>query len=431
MWGWKWGWRMARITDVKARSIKPGDKPIADGAVPGLRLWPSKARGHEKSWGYGKWILRFQSPVTNTRRDMGLGTYPATTIAMVRDLGTAARRLIDKGLDPINEREAERAAKVAARDAMTFEKAARKVHDEQKPGWKNPKHADQWINTLETYAFPSIGKSKVADLGVKDFAEVLRPIWLTKPETATRVKQRCHAVMKWCCAHGSVTGNPVDVVTELLPKQPGKAVRVQHHPSMPWRLVPAFVTASLRGDAPGVARSALEFLILTAGRSDEVRSITWSEVDLEAKIWTVPASRMKARVAHRVPLSTRAVEILEAQRAAHPETELVFPAPTGAALWDMALTQFLRDEKATSDTPDRFATAHGFRSSFRDWASEQGYSRDVAERALAHAIKDETEAAYHRTDLLDQRRIVMEAWAKHICSKGIAETNVVSIRASA
>jgi len=404
---------------------------VADGTVPGLRLWPSNAKGTATSWGHGKWILRYQSPLTGTRREMGLGTYPMTSIATARELGMAARRLIDKGLDPINEREAERAAKVAARDAMTFEKAARKVHDEQKPGWKNPKHADQWINTLETYAFPSIGKSRVADLGVKDFAEVLRPIWLTKPETATRVKQRCHAVMKWCCAHGSVAGNPVDVVTELLPKQLGKAVRVQHHPSMPWRLVPAFVTASLRGDTPEVTRSALEFLILTAGRSDEVRSITWSEVDLESKIWTVPASRMKAKVAHRVPLSTRAVEILEAQRAAHPEAELVFPTPTGLALWDMALTQFLRDEKAQSDNPKRSATAHGFRSSFRDWASEQGYSRDLAERALAHAIKDETEAAYHRTDLLDQRRIMMEAWAKHVCGHGAAESNVVPIRANA
>ncbi len=422
---------MARITDVRARSIKPGDKPIADSSVPGLRLWPSKARGHEKSWGYGKWILRFQSPVTNTRRDMGLGTYPTTTIAMARDLGTAARRLIDKGLDPIIEREAELAAKVAARDAMTFEKAARKVHDEQKPGWKNTKHADQWINTLETYAFPSIGKCKVAELCVKDFAEVLRPIWLTKPETATRVKQRCHAVMKWCCAHGAVTGNPVDVVTELLPKQPGKAVRVKHHPSMPWCLLPGFVTASLRRDTPDVTCIALEFLILTAARSDEVRSITWSEVNLESKIWTVPASRMKAKVAHRVPLSTRAVEILEAQREAHPEAELVFPSPTGVVLGDMILTQYLRDEKAKSDTTGRFATAHGFRSSFRDWASEQGYSRDLAERALAHAIKDETEAAYHHTDLLDQRRIMMEAWCKHVCGQAAPATNVVQLRASA
>lgn len=422
---------MARITDTKARAIKLGDKPIADGTVPGLRLWPSKARGREQSWGHGKWILRFKSPVTNTRREMGLGTYPLTSIAAARDLGIAARRLIDKGQDPIEAREAERAARAVARDAMTFEKAARKVHDEQKPGWKNPKHADQWINTLETYAFPSIGKSKVADLGVKDFADVLRPIWLIKPETATRVKQRCHAVMKWCCAHGAVSGNPVDVVTELLPKQPGKAVRVKHHASMPWRLVPAFVMASLRGDTPEVTHSALEFLILTAGRSDEVRSITWSEVDLTSKVWTVPASRMKAKVAHRVPLSNRAVEILEAQREAHPEAELVFPSPTGVVLGDMVLTQFLRDEKAQSDTLGRFATAHGFRSSFRDWASEQGYSRDVAERALAHTIRNETEAAYHRTDLLDQRRIMMEAWAKHVCGQGIADTNVVSIRASA
>ena len=158
--------------------------------------------------------------------------------------------------------------------------------------------------------------------------------------------------------------------------------------------------------------------------------MTWSEVDLKSKTWTVPPGRMKAKVAHRVPLSARAAEILEAQRTANPQAELVFPSLTGKVLADSVLTQFLRDEKATSDDPKRSATAHGFRSSFRDWASEHSYSRDLAERAIAHVVKDETEAAYHRTDLLDRRRPMIEAWSKHVCGEGVI-TNVVSIRAMA
>src|ERR1019366_5207486 len=187
---------MTQITDLKAKKVAPGDKPVADGSIPGLRLEPGSAKGQ------GKWILRFVSPVTNKRRDMGLGTYPEVGIADARIRGMAARQSIANGKDPIEERDADRAARKGVAEAMTFEQAARQVHEEQKPGWKNPKHADQWINTLRDYAFPKIGKRKVADLAPADFAEVLRPIWLAKPETASRVKQRCHAIMKWVWAHG-------------------------------------------------------------------------------------------------------------------------------------------------------------------------------------------------------------------------------------
>lgn len=411
---------MSVITDLMAKKAAPKGAPIADGTIQGLRLEPGPTKGK------GKWIIRYLSPTTNKRRDMGLGTYPEVAIPEARRRGLEARRLIASGVDPIDARQA---SFKAGNVAKTFRQAAETYHEEQKPGWKNPKHADQWINTLEAYVFPAIGNRKVAELAPRDFADALRPIWLKIPETASRVKQRCHAVMKWCWAHGLVTGNPVDVVDHLLPAQPGKRVRVQHFPSMPWQDIPKFATAVLRAKEPNVSRLLLEFVILTAARSGEARAMTWSEVDFQAKVWTVPASRMKAKVAHRVPLSTRAIEILTIQRQKHPESDLVFPAPRGGVLSDMALTKFLRDVKAKSSDPGETATAHGFRSSFRDWASEKSYQRDWAERALAHTIQNQAEAAYHRTDLLEQRRTMMEAWASHVLGIDTAD-NVVPLRAS-
>jgi integrase len=412
---------MTQITDLRARKIAPGDRPVADGSIQGLRLEPGSTKGQ------GKWILRFVSPVTGKRRDMGLGVYPVVGIADARAAGMAARQSIARGKDPIEEREADRAAREAIAGAITFEQAARRVHESLKPGWKNPKHGDQWINTLRDYAFPKIGKKRVADLGASDFAEVLRPIWLAKPETASRVKQRCHAVMKWCWARELVTGNPVDVADHLLPQQPGKRERTTHQPSMPWREIPAFVEQSLRAGPSNVTRALLEFVILTVARSGEARAMRWAEVDLKGKVWTVPADRMKTGVIHRVPLSARVVEILMAQRALHPDADLVFPAPRGGVLSDMVLTAFLRDRNATSSEAGRTATAHGFRSSFRDWASENSYGRDLAERALAHTIANQAEAAYHRTDLVEQRRPMMEAWAQHVIG-GAASSKVVPLR---
>lgn len=395
------------ITDIKARNIKPGDKPIAHGLVPGLRLEPGSARGR------GKWILRYVSPITGKRRDRGLGVYPETGIADARTKAEVARALIASGLDPIDAAKAEKEASQAKLEALTFERAAIQVHEEQKVAWRNEKHRTQWINTLREYVFPFIRDKLVADLSPGHFADALRPIWLEKPETASRVRQRCHTVMKWCWAHGHVTGNPVDVVDHLLPAQPGKRARVQHHPAMPWHDIPAFINSALRGSRANSSRPLLEFVILTAARSGEARFMEWDEVDFDNAVWTIPASRMKAKVLHRVPLSSRAVEILKQQRATYTQNPLVFPAPRGRAFSDMALSKFLRDQQATSSDKGRTATAHGFRSSFRDWASENGYPRDLAERALAHTISNHAEAAYHRTDLLEQRRVMMEIWAQH------------------
>ena len=302
--------------------------------------------------------------------------------------------------------------------AYTFESVSRTVFDELKVGWRNRKHQDQWINTLQTYAFPAIGERQVSELKPEDFAAVLRPIWMNKPETATRVKQRCHTIMKWSWAKQLVSANPLDVVDHLLPKHKSAARMKQHHPAMPWPMIPQYVESIIR-PSDSVTAALLEFVILTAARSGEARAMTWGEVDFETGVWTVPAERMKAHSAHRVPLTARVIAILQSQRLRTDNSDLVFPSPRGKVLTDMALTKFLRDHKCVSDTEGRTATAHGFRSSFRDWASEHGYSRDLAERALAHTIKNQAEAAYHRTDLLDQRRPMMEAWSEHVTTESV------------
>ena len=413
------------LKDVKARNIKPGDRPIADGTVSGLRLHPGKDKGH------GKWLLRFVSPETNKRRDMGFGVYPEVSITEARKAAASARDLIRDGVDPIDARKTNAQARQRDAQALTFEKAAREVHEDLKPGWQNSKHAAQWITTLETYVFPHIGNRKVENLKARDFAEALRPIWLKKPETASRVKQRCSAVMDWCAAQELVGANPVGVVTRLLPKQASSRERVVHQPAMPWEMIPDFIENVLGAGKPSLSKTMLEFLILTAARSGEVRAMTWDEVDLDAAVWTVPAARMKAKNAHRVPLSDRAVEILKAQKDAAAHSTLVFPSPSGRVPSDMILPKFLRDKEVESSEPGRSATAHGMRSSFRDWASERGYQRDLCERALAHTISNQAEAAYHRTDLLDQRRDMMEAWANHVCGLGVNDNKVVPIKGSA
>ena len=403
---------MEKLTDRVARNLTPSDSAVADGIVTGLYLYPSSKKGH------GKWKLRFVSPETGKRRDMGLGAYPAVSIAQARDAGIEARKAIANGIDPLAEtaRVAANQAAQAATKKYTFEVATREVYETLKPSWENPKHAAQWITTLQTYVFPMIGAVPVEALQPKDFARVLQPIWLGKVETAGRVKQRCHAVMKWCWGRELVTRNVVDMVDTLLPKQPSKAVTVAHQPAVPWREVPDFVTGVLRKSSD-VTRDTIEFVLLTAARSGEARHMVWEEVDLDRAIWTLSAKRMKMRQSHRVPLSAAAVAVLERRKALAKHTSLVFPSPRGNVLTDMAMTSLMRKNNVASDTPERTATIHGFRSSFRDWASEQGYPSDLAERALAHKIKNQGEAAYHRTDLLEERRPMMEAWGEHVCSQ--------------
>ena len=396
---------MATITDTKARNIKPTDPAIPHGSITGLSLLPSSDKGR------GKWVLRYVSPVTGKRRNAGVGAYPEVGIAEAGRRATAMRTLLLEGKDPLEEKTKLEEEKPKA---PTFEEAAHTLHQDLLAGWKNPKHAQQWINTMKEYVFPKLGGKFLHEIQPADIAEALKPIWLTKAETASRVKQRMHAVMAWGWAHGHCQSNPVDVVEHLLPQQPGKAIRTKHHPAMPWRDIPKFVQQKLRvTNRAEVTRTLLEFIILTACRSGEARGMTWDEIDWKEKIWTVPAHRMKAKLPHRVPLSARALALLQSQKDQH--DTLVFPSVRDRVeLSDMAFTSLLRRLKAHSDSPGRFATTHGFRSSFRDWCSENGYSRDLAERSLAHTIKDKVEAAYHRTDLLEQRRPLMDAWERFI-----------------
>ncbi|MDI7862856.1 tyrosine-type recombinase/integrase [Rhizobiaceae bacterium n13] len=396
------------LSDAKARKLKPGDKPVSDGTIRGLYLFPTTTHGS------GKWIFRFVSPINGKRRDMGLGSYPAVSIRDARAKAFDARTTLEAGFDPLEKRRERQVEEKEHAAIPTFEDAARRLHADLSISFRNKKHSDQWINTLAQYVFPGIGQTLVNELGPSHFAACLKPIWLEKPETASRVKQRCEAVMDWCAATGHIMASPVRVVGKLLPKQPGKRERVEHQPALPWRQLPSFFRDVLHAGQNSTSKIMLELLILTASRSGEIRQMRWEEIDFTAGVWTIPAARMKAKVMHRVPLGPRALALLELQRDKIGSGEgLVFPSRSNTPISDMTLTKFLRDRKVPSDSPGRIATAHGFRSSFRDWASENGYPRDVAERALAHTVRNATEAAYHRTDLLEQRRKMMAKWDKH------------------
>jgi integrase len=387
------------LTRLDIRNRPPGLHQ--DGEVAGLylRVTDSGARG---------FLLRFM--LAGRRRDLWIGSTSEFDLTQAREEARRFRQDIKNGIDPVERRQLVRRQNrlEQAIAEWTFERAAREVHATLKPGWKNPKHADQWINTLVTYVFPRLGNRAVGAVDVAGVVEVLKPIWTAKAETARRVRQRIDQVMRWAVAHEYATANPTDSAVELLPKQ---GDRVAHHEALPAAEAPAFV-ARLRASAALSCR-ALEFLILTAARSGEVRGATWSEIDFEAATWTVPAARMKAKAEHVVPLPEAAVALLRAlakEGAVEPDKspdDLIFKSPTGRKLSDNAFTALLLRMSVE-------ATAHGFRSSFRDWCSENEVPREVAERALAHVVADNVEAAYLRTKLIEQRREVMARWASFL-----------------
>lgn len=395
------------ITDRQAKSIKPGDKNKPTG-VTGLTLRPTKTKGR------GQWHFRYVSPITSKRRETSFGTYPDVSVANALEIGRKARQMLAAGLDVIAALQAE---KEEENRIPTFEEAARARFAELHPSFKKSRHSTNWIRSLELHAFKHIGHIKVDELKPIDFADMLSPIWLDIKETASRVKQRCHNVMASCYAQGFIESNPVDVVHMLLPAQ---NQIVQHQPSMPWQLVPAFTKEHLYGEVIFGAKSALLFAILTAARSSEVREAVWGEFNLKERLWVVPAHRMKAAREHRVPLSDQAIELIEHQLARLPskpmKTDVVFKSVRGQVLTDAAMTMLLRRVKAPSDTAGRVATAHGFRSSFRNWAADNDYSSDIAERALAHIIANRVQAAYERTDRLEARIQMMQNWADHVFS---------------
>lgn len=391
------GLNVGLITDRKAKSIKPGDKPFAAG-VTGLWLHPSSKAGH------GRWIFRFVSPATGKRRDMGLGAYPDTPVKAALGKARIAREQIAEGIDPIESR-------LSDHQIPTFEQAARKHWSVISPAFKNPKHRAQWISCLEQHIFPVIGHVQVNKLSASDFAAQLNKILPVIPETAKRVKMRCGVVMAACRANGFIQANPLDDVSHLLSIHTGEQ---KHHPAMPWRMVPGFVKDHLT-ELPVGAKAALLFAILTAARSGEARGTAWNEIDFDSCLWIIPADRMKRPRAHRVPLSRQALAILNNQARIN---ELVFPAPRGGQLESDSLVAILKRADAPSDTPGRTATVHGFRSSFRDWCADGGIDSDTAERSLAHVEKNKVRAAYERTDRLEARVQVMQDWADFVTGKG-------------
>ncbi len=370
------------------------------GGVPGLALQvlPSGAR---------TWVLRVT--VGLKRRDMGLGGYPGVTLAGAREAARAARELIRGGVDPIEQaREARSQLRASQAAAQSFKQCAESYIKAHRAGWKSTKHAQQWENSLEQHAYPVLGDLLVRDVVLAHVMRVLEPIWTEKTETASRVRNRIELVLDWAAARGyRAKDNPArwrGHLDKLLPA-PSKVAKVDHHPALPLSEVGAFMVR-LR-QAEGMGARALEFAILTAARSGEVRGATWAELDLDAGLWTIPAERMKAAREHRVPLSPAAVALLKAL----PEmagSDFAFWAPRGGMLSDMTLSAVLR----RMEVP---AVPHGFRSTFRDWTAERtSYPNELAEMALAHTIENKAEAAYRRGDMLEKRRQMMDAWAEFL-----------------
>jgi integrase len=371
--------------------------------------------------GAKSWIFRFM--LDGRSREMGLGPVHAIPLADARKRAAECRRMRFDGIDPIEVRRAERGQKkLDAAKSMTFDACAAAYIDAHKAGWKNAKHRDQWPNTLTAYAGPVFGSLPVQAVDVGLVMKALEPIWQTKSETASRLRGRIESVLDWATVRGYRKGdNPArwrGHLDKLLPAR-SKVQKVEHHPALPYDELADFI-AALRSQE-GIASRALEFLILTAARTGEVIGARWDEVDLEEKIWVVPAPRMKAGREHRVPLSGTALAILEEMKKIH-ESDFVFPGgKRGKPLSNMAMLAVLK----RMDRGD--LTAHGFRSSFRDWAAERtSFPREVAEMALAHTVGDKVEAAYRRGDLFQKRRQMMDGWAR-FCETTRPQAEVVPI----
>ena len=403
-----------KAKELKAIQVNRLSKPglYAVGGVAGLQMQikPSGARS---------WILRAQ--IGRKRRDIGLGGFPDVTLAAARERAREIREQIRLGIDPVEARKAVRAALIADQvRQLTFSEAASQCHSTKIPEFNNAKHASDWINSITRYAVPIIGKIPIAQVELAHVVKVLEPIWLTKTETATRVRQRIESVLAWANVSGYRAGdNPARWKGNLeyaLPK-PSKVRRRTHFSALPWQEIDTFMIA-LR-DREGMAARALEFLILTAARSGEVRLATWDEIDLDRKVWTIPADRMKAGKAHRIPLSDQAVRILE-DLPRFEGSPYLFTSPRGGVLSDMSISSVCRRMEVD-------VVPHGFRSTFKDWArSSTSYADEVSELALAHVSSDATRAAYARDELLPKRTRLMRDWAKY-CENSPSVAGVVQI----
>jgi integrase len=356
------------------------------------------------------WLFRYTSPTTRKRRELGLGSVRIRKLADARRLAAELRLKVLNGIDPKDERDEMRAATIAARaHQITFEDAIDQCMKAKATEWKNIKHGQQWRNTLTTYANPVLGKIPVNLITTDLVHKVLQPIWHEKTETATRVRQRIESVLDWCTARGYCKGdNPARLkgaLGELLPKSQ-KIKKIVHHPAVPYRDV--YVFAQELRKCGGYAPLALEFILLTAARTGEVVAARWDEVDWANNVWTIPADRMKAGKEHRIPLSSRALEILQAMKAIK-LNQYIFPGHSLEKNTHLALDTcrivMTRMANFSQYTP------HGLRSTFRDWASETtSFANETLELALAHTISNKAEAAYRRQDQLEKRVKLMQQW---------------------
>lgn len=430
-----------RLSSVAVRNAKPGMH--CDGG--GLYLQATEAADKTIS---KSWLFRFATgrKVTSgagkpriEEKQMGLGPVDAVSLEEARRLAAECRHLRKHGIDPIEARKAARAESIiASAKAMTFDQAAEAYMAAHRAGWRNPKHAAQWKSSLATYASPVLGKLPVGAVDVGLVTKILEPIWSVIPETSGRVRGRIECVLDWATARGYRRGeNPArwrGHLDKLLPAR-SKVRKVRHHPALPFDELPGFMI-SLRAQE-GISADALEFTILTAARTSETIGATWPEIDLAGRLWVIPAGRMKAERDHRVPLTGPALAILK-RMAERRENRFVFPGDRRAGLSNMAMLEMVRgmnERRAAAGEPKwvdprqgKEIVPHGFRSSFRDWASERtNFPREVAEAALAHILGDDTERAYQRGDLFEKRRRLMAAWAE-FCGK-VATGKVLPMRA--
>ena len=370
------------------RTAPPGRH--ADGNGLFLYVKPERTRS---------WIQRLV--IRGRRRELGLGAVALVSLAEARELALANRKLARSGGDPM-------ADKRRVQGVPTFAEAARSVVEQKRDGWRGPRHAHDWLRSLERYAFPRIGKRPISEVNSADVLEILTPIWHKKAETARAVRQRVRMVLEWSIAMNLRSDNPCDRLGPVLGSQNDI---VTHRLALPHGEVAAAVeTVRTSGSAAPAVRLAFEFLVLTAARSAEVRLATWDELDVVGRVWTIAAERMKAKREHRVPLCGRAVEVLEAARAVGDGSGLVFPMRSGRSIAGSTLPKMLKYHGIV-------AVAHGFRSSFRDWAAEKtDHPREVIEAALAHVVQNKVEAAYARSDLFERRRRLMDDWAAYLAA---------------
>ncbi|ODV42255.1 integrase [Cupriavidus sp. UYMMa02A] len=397
-----------RLTAIGITRLKtPGY--YADGA--NLVLQVSKA-------GTKSWLFRYT--LNGKRREMGLGSCQTVSLSDARERALACRRQLLDGQDPIDTRaEVRRARHAESAKALTFKECATRCISDKRAEWKNAKHAQQWANTLDAYAYPHIGSLDVRSINTGLVRKCLDPIWTVKTETATRLRQRIETVLDWAKVHGYREGdNPAawrGHLEAVLPK-PAKVAKEKNHAALPYSEVHDF-TCELQ-QRPSASSMALEFLILTACRTGEVIGARWIEIDEDAKTWVVPAERMKASKEHVVPLSARALALLKQAKGLANNSEWVFPgASPKRPLSNMAMLELVRG-MGTLDAAGEPITVHGFRSTFRQWVAEcTAHPREVAEHALAHRLPDKVEAAYQRGTLLEKRRRLMDDWAQFLATK--------------